>query len=226
MAAEKGGALRTPFDLVLDLIYPRRCMFCRRYLGPETGLICPACKGALPPPQKGPKRGEFFTRCVSVCSYEDSVRKSIHRFKFKGCSFYAEEYGRMLAETVRSELQGKFDCVTFVPIGPLRLRFRGYDQSQLLAEVLGRELGFEVLRTVKKIRNTKPQSSMTGAAARRANIQNAYRPVDVERWAGKRLLLIDDVLTTGATLSEVSRVLLSHGAVSVCCGTFAATPKP
>ena len=226
MEAEKGGALRTPFDLAMDLFYPHKCMFCGRFLGPEAGLVCTACRDALPPAENGPKRGEFYTRCVSACSYEDTVRKSVHRYKFKGCSFYAGEYGRMLAAVVRRELTGKFDFVTFVPIAWLRLRFRGYDQAELLAEALGRELGVPVLRTVKKIRNTKPQSSMIGAAARRANILNAYCPVDAELWAGKRLLLIDDVLTTGATLSEVSRVLLTHGAKSVCCGTFAATPKP
>ncbi len=226
MAAEKGGAVRTPFELLLELFWPRRCIFCGRIRGPEEGLICPDCARSLPPAETGPKRGEFYTRCVSVCSYEDKVRDSVRRFKFKSCSFYAGEYGRMLAETVRRELNGRFDCITFVPIAWLRLRFRGYDQAQLLAEALGRELGVPVLRTVKKVRNNRPQSSMMIAAARRANVMNVYCPVDADRWAGKRLLLIDDVLTTGATLTEVSRVLLSHGAKSVCCGTFAATPKP
>lgn len=218
--------MRTLFDWLLDLEYPRRCMFCRRFLEREDGLICPDCGRSLPPAPKGPKRGEFYRRCVSVCAYEDAVRDSVRRFKFRGCSFYAGEYGRLLAREVRKELEGQFDCVTFVPIAALRRKFRGYDQSELLAEALGKELGVPVLRTVKKIRNTKPQSSLRDPAARRANVQNVYRPVDVGRWAGKRLLLIDDVLTTGATLSEVSRVLLSHGAASVNCGTFAATPKP
>lgn len=217
--------MRTPFEWLLDLAYPHRCIFCGRFLEREQGLICPDCESSLPQAEREPKRGEFYKRCVSVCSYVDTVRRSVHRFKFKGCSFYAGEYGRLLAHTVRKELDGQFDCITYVPISTLRRKLRGYDQSELLARALGRELGFEVVRTVKKVRNNKPQSSMVFAAARRANVRNVYRPVDMGRWAGKRLLLIDDVLTTGATLSEVSRVLLSHGAAVVNCGTFAVTPK-
>ena len=212
-------------DRVLDLLYPRRCMFCRRIMDREPGILCQACRNSLPPPVKGKKRGEFYKRCVSVCSYEDQVRSSIIRYKFSGCSFYAGVYGALLAEEIRRELAGEFDCITYVPISRKRLRRRGYDQARLLAEAVGRELDMPVLCTTKKIKNTRPQSRISGAAARRANIQNAYRAVDPAAFAGLRLLLIDDVLTTGATLSEVSRVLLSHGAESVCCGTFAVTPK-
>jgi predicted amidophosphoribosyltransferase len=82
-----------------------------------------------------------------------------------------------------------------------------------------------VIRTARKVSNTERQSRLGGVAARRANILNAFRPWRPERWAGKRLLLIDDVLTTGATVSELSRELLVYGAASVCCGFLAVTPK-
>lgn len=213
-------------DLVLDLLYPRRCVFCHRFMGAESGLFCSVCRDSLPAPHSGKKRGEFYSKCVSACSYEGIVRESLLRYKFGGCSFYAGVYGPLLAEAVRKELADKYDLITYVPISRQRLKRRGYDQARLLAEALGRELDKPVLRTVNKVRNTSPQSRLSGSAARRANISNAYRAYRPETYMGKRLLLIDDVLTTGATLSEVSRVLLSHGADTVFCGTFAVTPKP
>ena len=226
MAAEKGGVLRTPAELLLELSFPQRCVLCHQFLGGEEHILCPDCVKNLPPAEKDLKRGEFFKRCVSVCSYEGRVREAVHRFKFKACSFYAEPFGRLMAQVLGRELSGQFDLVTYVPVGPLRFRLRGYDQARLLAEVVGRELEVPVLRTLTKIRNNAPQSSLLTAAARHANVQNVYRAVNRGQWAGKRLLLIDDVVTTGATLSEASRVLLSHGAKRVFCGTFAATPKP
>lgn len=208
-----------------DLVYPRRCVFCHRILRAEPGRVCPACAKQLPPAPEIHGRGEFYRKAVGVYAYTGPVRESVIRFKFEGCAFYAETYGRLLAEAVSRELAGKYDLITFVPISPQRRFTRGYDQAKLLAQAVGRALGQPVIRTARKVRNTERQSSLGGVAARRANILNAFRPWRPERWAGKRLLLIDDVLTTGATVSELSRELLVYGAASVCCGFLAVTPK-
>ena len=212
-------------DRLADLIYPRKCVFCHRIMTQEPGVVCERCRKSLPPAPDFRNRGEFYKRGVGVFAYTDDVRDSILRFKFSGCAFYADVYGKLLAKTVSEELAGKYDLITFVPISFQRRFTRGSDQAELLAKALGKELRQPVLRTSWKKRNTGRQSRLSGLAERRANIQNAFRPYRPARWAGKRLLLIDDVLTTGATVSEVSRVLLSHGAAEVYCAFLAVTPN-
>ena len=80
----------------------------------------------------------------------------------------------------------------------------------------------EPVRCLKKIRNNRPQSTVTGQAQRRANVLNAYRAIKPEQFQGKRVLLLDDIITTGATASEAARVLLTAGAKEVCFAAVAA----
>ena len=94
--------------------------------------------------------------------------------------------------------------------------------SQLLARAVGRELGMEPVRLLKKIRNNRPQSGISGQAERRANVLGAYRLTDAGAVAGKRILLLDDVITTGSTAGECARVLLTGGASQVHFGAVAA----
>lgn len=212
-------------DRLKDLVYPRKCVFCHRILTDQPGIVCPKCEKTLPPAPEVSGRGEFYKRAVGVYAYTGFVPDAVVRYKFSGCAFYSELFGKRMADVIGEKLEGKYDLITFVPIARLRRISRGYDQSELLANVIGRELNQPVLRTVVKKKNTGRQSRIHGIAERKANIQNAFRPYHPEKWAGKRLLLIDDVLTTGATVSEVSRVLLMHGAAEVSCGFFAVTPK-
>ena len=212
------------FDRLIDLVYPGKCIFCHRLMTDQPGMICPDCRKTLSPAPEITGRGEFYKRAVGTYAYSDLVRESILRFKFYGCSFYASVYGKEMADLIAEKLEGKYDLITFVPVSRLRRFSRGYDQSKLLAEAIGRELDQPVVRSVKKTKNTRRQSRLHSAAERKANIQNAFRAWHPENWAGKRLLLIDDVLTTGATVSEVSRVLLTNGAAEVSCCFLAVTP--
>ena len=115
-----------------------------------------------------------------------------------------------------------FDVLTWVPVSPWRRFTRGYDQVELLAAAVGAELGMEPVRTLRKIRNNPPQSGITGLAQRRANVLGVYRIADPELVRGKRILLLDDIITTGATAGECARVLLTAGAKEVHCGCIAA----
>ena len=116
----------------------------------------------------------------------------------------------------------QFDILTWAPISPFRRLKRGYDQCELLAQAVAEELGLTAVRTLKKVRNVPPQSTIRGAAARRANVLGAYRAVSDVPLQGKRILLLDDIITTGATVSECARVLLTAGAKEVYCGAVAA----
>ena len=120
--------------------------------------------------------------------------------------------------------QTDFDILTWAPIAPLRRLKRGYDQCQLLADAVAEELGTEATRTLRKVRNTPPQSSIRNAAARRANVSGAYKSVGDLPLKGKKILLLDDIITTGATVSECARVLLTAGAKEVYLGAVAVAP--
>ena len=117
------------------------------------------------------------------------------------------------------------DVLVWVPVSWQRRLARSYDQVELLARVISKELGIPVVRALKKIRHTPPQSSLKTAAERRANVLGAFRVVLPEAVAGKRVILLDDVITTGATLSECGRVLNLAGAAQIHGAALAVAPQ-
>lgn len=210
------------FAWLLDLIYPPKCAFCGKLLGRNESDLCGGCRKNLPEVNGPIKRGEAFDRCWAVCRYEGVVVDSIRRFKFGGMQQYAQVYGRLIAmNLLRSKVD--FDVLTFVPISRKRRRRRGYEQTYLIARSVAEELGCVCVTTLKKVRDNPPQSLQKTAAKRRGNVMNAYRPVHPERFRGKRVLLIDDIMTTGATLGECSKTLRMAGAAQVECATLAVT---
>ena len=224
-----GGA-----SVLLDLLFPPRCAFCRALLRRGESGLCQRCQRELPW-ISGPaaeQKPEFVSLCASPLWYEGAVRASFHRFKFKGRSGYAQVYGRLTAQCVRDHLSGRYDLITWVPLSPERLKKRGYDQAMLLACATALELGDVAVETLRKVRDAEAQSGLAGGAgARRANVLGAYQAADPELVAGrlvegKRVLLIDDVITTGATISECARTLRTAGAADVLCATLARTPGP
>jgi len=164
---------------------------------------------------------DFMTRVVSPLYYEKQVRESFLRYKFHGMTAYAAAYASLMAETITREFQDDFDCICWVPLSRRRRRKRGYDQAQLLAEKTAALLNVPIIPALEKIRNSRVQSTLTTAQERKANISGCYAVCTTADIRGKRILLIDDIVTTGATLSECARVLLLHGAESVCGATLA-----
>lgn len=210
-----------PLDWLLDLIYPPKCVFCGRLLRSGETDLCGKCRHSLPDFDGSVKRGKFYRQCWPVYTYEGAVVESIHRFKFSGMQQYAAAYGRLIAAMLL-RCRVEFDVLTWVPISAKRLRKRGYDQSRLIAATVAGELKVPCVRTLEKYRDNKPQSRQKDAASRHSNVLNAYRSVHPENFAGKRVLLIDDIITTGATLSECSKVLKIAGAGEVECAVLAA----
>ena len=153
--------------------------------------------------------------------YKGSVRKSILRYKFQGRTVYAPAFGRFMAMKLQEADMDDFDILTWVPISAARLRKRGYDQMVLVTKAVGKELGVKPEKTLVKVRNTPPQSSIRGIAQRKANVLDAYRVTDPQLIKEKRILLLDDVITTGATASECARTLLTAGAKEVIFAAIA-----
>jgi ComF family protein len=197
-------------------------VFCARILkGGESGL-CDRCQRELPWLQgaAAEQSFEFVSCCVSPLWYQGETRQSIHRYKFSGRSGYSKTYGRLVAQCVTDHLAGRYDVISWVPLSQKSLKRRGYDQAKLLAQAAALELGREAVETLRKKRDTDAQSSLKENAERRANVLGAYQAVDPALVEGRRVLLVDDVVTTGSTLSECARVLRECGAVDVVCATL------
>lgn len=206
---------------LLQLLFPPKCILCGKLLEAGQTDLCQTCR--VDGPECSQSRGKFpfLDSWTAVWHYEGWVRKSIHRFKFYGRRSYAKGYGRMLAMKLSQQHPEGFDILTWVPTGTLRKLTRGYDQVELLAKAVGAELDVTPEQLLKKIRNNRPQSGIRGEAQRRANVLGAYRVIDPARIEGKRIILLDDVITTGATAGECARVLLTAGAEEIHFGAVA-----
>ena len=206
---------------IIQWLFPPKCVLCRNLLEKEQTDLCHHCRIHATVAPSTHKKIPHLDRWTAVWYYEDTVRSSIIRFKFHNARSYALAYGRFLSMKLLEEEMTDFDILTWVPVSPLRRLKRGYDQVELLAQAVGRELDTEPMPLLRKIRNAPPQSGISGDAARRANVLGAYRVTDPDALRDKRILLLDDVITTGATASECARVLLTAGAKSVNCAAVA-----
>lgn len=206
----------------MSLLFPEKCILCGRILERGEMDLCHTCRVEAPECPVGKQKRTFLDSWVAIWYYKDYIRSSILRYKFHHARHYAHGYGRLLAMKLSREHPEGFDLLTWVPISPLRKLVRGYDQVELLARAVGRELGMEPVRCLRKIRHNRPQSTISGPAERRANVLGVYRMDRHPDVRGKRILLLDDIITTGATAGECARVLLTAGAAEVHLGCIAA----
>ena len=210
------------FSEILDLLYPPRCAFCRRILKTGESGMCKKCEAKISRTRGGGSQGgDFFSCCVSPLYYENEVRDAILRFKFNDATIYAELFGGFLADCIAENLKGRYDIITWVPLSRTRKKKRGYDQAMLLAMSAALKLDDVAVELLKKHTDVPAQSGVGSAEKRRANISGVYTVADEELVRGRRILLIDDIVTTGATLSECAKTLKYCGAEEVVCCTLA-----
>lgn len=170
--------------------------------------LCAACRG----------RDVSFDRAYSFGSYEGPLRELIRLFKYSRVETLAEPLGELLVNALPPGYP--FDVIVPMPMHWYRRWQRGFNQTELLAKPLARLTGIQCQRVLKRVRLGKRQAGL-GATERRVNLQRAFRIVQPERVQGKRVLLIDDVLTTGSTLAAAAAVLKQAGAADVCAATVA-----
>lgn len=206
---------------LLSLLYPPRCPFCGRVLNPGEEGLCSVCQKVLPWTEGAGKPVDFCDVCLSPLWYRDGVRRAVHSFKFRGGRAHGRLLGELMAQCLADRWSEPLDLVVWVPLSPKHLRKRGYDQAEVLARRVGELAGLPVERGLKKIRETKTQSRLGKDAARRANVVGAYVVMPGADLKGKRVLLVDDVATSGATLSECAACLRMAGAESVAALTLA-----
>lgn len=187
----------------------------------ETDL-CHRCRAETEEYPKSKHKISFVAGWAAMWYYNGKVRHSILLYKFYNRRSYGTVYGRLLAMQLMNKRFCDYDILTWVPVSPIRKWRRGYDQVELIALAVGKELGTPPVSVLKKIRHTKPQSRLSDPSHRKANIMGAYSVPDPALVAGKRILLLDDIITTGSTISECARTLLTAGAKEVYCAAVAA----
>ncbi|MDZ7413507.1 MAG: ComF family protein [candidate division KSB1 bacterium] len=217
---------------LLDFVFPPYCMFCGAHLARHECLVCYNCWFALPLTPSpggvvhtgGAKHGEpqHLDASVAVWRYDEQVERIIHLFKYGGYTCLARPLGLAVGGTlVATGLCDRGDVLVPIPLHPARRRERGYNQSELLARRAAKVCGLPVeTDLLRRTRYTRPQSQL-GASERAKNVAGAFAvrlPAEV---GGRRVILVDDVLTTGATASECARVLKEAGALEVFLATAA-----
>jgi ComF family protein len=220
------------------------CQECLDAIGPITGGVCTVCgerlfspyavNGAAGEPRCGLCRRAqpLFSRAAAYGSYEGGLRELIHLLKYGGVRPAADVLGRMLAEavaTLESEFPAEAVAVVPVPLHRTKLRQRGFNQAELMARAAMKiKQPANGLRlcpaALERKRNTASQIGLT-SHQRRENLRGAFAVAQPEAVKGREVLVVDDVYTTGATVSECARVLLRAGAAKVWVATVARTLK-
>lgn len=207
--------------MILRLLFPPKCVLCGGLLERQELDLCHTCRADAPIVEGRRQNHRFIEAWTALWYYEGHARESLLRYKFGRRRSYAPSYGRLLALRIQEELGSEFDAITWVPVSRKRRRHRGFDQVELLAKAVSRELGIPAVCLLKKTRHTPAQSSLSQSAERRANVLGAYEPVRPFPASGQRVLLLDDIITTGSTVQECAKTLLIGGAGSVCCAAVA-----
>lgn len=229
--------LRRVLRVVVDAVLPPLCLCCGIQVG-EPGTLCPDCWSKLDflgPPccdacghpfELDPGEAAWcgacarsrpeFRRARAVFRYDDASRPLVLRFKHADRTEAAPAFARWMARAGAS-LLAEADLVVPVPLHRWRLLTRRYNQAALLANALGRLAAVPVAPDLLVRRRRTPPQGYLGREARERNVKGAFavRPAKLHLVHGRTVLLVDDVLTTGATVGECARVLLKAGAAAV-----------
>jgi len=165
---------------------------------------------------------KYFTIARALGAFEGSLQEAIHRWKYEGKTFLTPFFAEWMAEGLNRYWEpGSFDLLIPVPLHPLRLRERGFNQALLLVKDLSRRTGIPYRKTIlQKKKPTIPQVNL-GGVERERGVKGTFHVIDREELLGMSVLLVDDVYTTGATVNECSKVLLRGGAERVDVLTLA-----
>lgn len=221
---------------LISCLYPIRCLGCNKMLNINSFYrwYCNECRSKF---ETADKKYDMCERCgriiehkgkcvmcnqhkpyydkgYAVFEYSGAVRECIIKFKFKNKKYYSRYFAEVMAEYIKNTTKSEYnyDYITCVPMHKRKKRLRGYNQTELIARNLSKILNVSYVNSLKKIRNTIQQSTLS-SKEREHNIKNAF--VCCADVKGRHILLIDDVLTTGHTINECSKILKKAGAETV-----------
>ncbi len=239
--------LRSAAASLSEAIYPSRCEVCSASLS-DVGWLCEKCNGQLSKLADHPAcprcaaplamdgapcpfclgKGLYPLRFIArLAIYEEPLRQLIHSMKYESRWPLAELLAeRLCQQSSTAGVMSHIDLVVPVPLHIGRRLSRGYNQSDVIAGIIGTRFSKPVARVVSRLRSTPTQTRIFAQADRQANVKHAFGLLDEQRVAGKHILLVDDVMTTGATLCESARCMLFAKPASISAAVLAvADPK-
>ncbi|MBI5401512.1 ComF family protein [Candidatus Wolfebacteria bacterium] len=237
--------LTTLKNNLVDVLFPPLCLGCQKHLEVRdkfvcdgclsliklnNTLFCPVCQARLPENKRicnhgseKSKKSPFLLAAAS--SYDNKIiREIIHNYKYKGFGKLSPVLGNILIDYLKiSRLQITNYIITYVPLYFSREKKRGFNQAKLLAEIIAKNFNLEMVNVLKRIKDNPPQAKTKNYDERTKNISGAFQITEPEKIKNRNVLLIDDVYTSGATMSEAARILKQNGAKKIVALTVAKT---
>lgn len=234
------GKLLLLLNGLSDLIFPFNCTVCHKGLEVSQGrqYLCAECLGkirlikenvcfrcgkesAISPCRSCKEKKQIFQKARSAGIYEGVLKECIHLFKYSKKTYLARPLGKLLVDLIRYEQDlSKVELLVPVPLDKRRYRERGFNQAQLLTAIISKKTGIPISRNLYRTRNAPSQTQLS-RQERIINVKGLFKADRNNEVAGKGILLVDDVFTTGATANECARVLLTAGAQEVNVLTIA-----
>ena len=224
---------------ISSLVYPKMCIGCmERSLGSDQGNFCIYCLSEMPHTDHfaNPKQNALcerlygrlpieFAGALYYFSEGNIIQNMMHAFKYRGETYVGTKLGEILGKRILESKVELPDCIVPVPMDKAKMLARGFNQSAVIARALSTELGKEFSENyLIKIMATDSQTSKN-KMERMDNLKNAFSLTEkgIKRINGKHILLVDDTVTTGATVEACGRIMLQHGAnkISVACAALA-----
>lgn len=228
MSFMKAALLKDFFKGFINLIFPLYCQICRRPLDfGNNRFLCQACWNTIP---RIPRQRHFdfqfqeyyFDRAWAVCQYEGIIKECIHLFKYRKKLFLDNLFLELMVDFAGANMPLKdFDLVVAVPLHYVKLKERGFNQAQVLANSFARHFKIPISKNnLLRIRPTLSQTVLD-KQKRLLNVKGAFASKRKDEFKEKHMLLMDDVFTTGTTLNECSKALKNAGAKNVSVFTIA-----
>lgn len=221
-------------SIILDILFPPVCLGCQKYLEKKDDFICddcycsiklnntlfcPVCQARLAENKKicnhgSEKSNEFPYLLAAASNYDDQIiRNLVHCYKYKNFNGISAVLGDILNDYVQTaNLPVNDFSVSYIPLHFIRENNRGFNQSKLLAEIISKNFNLELVDVLVKTKNNPPQAKSKNREERKNNISGAFQAINPEKINDKNIVLIDDVYTSGATMSEAAHVLKQNGA--------------
>lgn len=210
---------------IVEFIFPKCCIICGK-LGKD--IWCKECKNkflaqAVYKVENKIKKEFYFNKHIYIFLYQSKIRNLILDYKFHDKSYLHEIFAKIIIKNEKiCGILKKYDIMISVPIHKKRKKERGYNQSELIASKVAnfiKNIQYED-NVVIKMKNTLPQSLLT-KEQRKQNVQNVYKLINKEKIENKKIVLFDDVYTTGSTINEISKILKENGAKDILVLTIA-----
>ncbi len=222
MATLNLTSIKNFFRVLLNLIYPQICLICGHKINDsEMVSICGKCgeKIQINPVNENFNQGKenfHFDRALCPARYDEVIKKCVCLFKYGGKIGLARPLGKIMSDfAIKNTDIRNCDLIVPVPLHPARLRQRQFNQSELLALKIAKIINKKVIKGgVRRIRYTSPQTELTGRQ-RIKNVKEAFTAKNYAGFKDKTVVLVDDVITTGATLSECAKALKKAGAKKI-----------